>query len=238
MGEADPARCTARDQGGGAVPDRPVHPAPVARARFRSTSCSPPGFLNTGIWESWHRNRTRYRLRRYRPQQTLDAVLGRFETAGVKVAFTPLEQVAAQVVDGLRSGSFWMMGPSAASDEMALQKARSIVERRPPDYLVDVLSKSAQTQDSENRRRLMCLSPRRPPAGRADLNTASRQQGAHLAGGGDGHLPDRSRDRGSRPARPARAGRRTDREGLLTAGRHRRAASVRVSGLLGGGPPW
>lgn len=106
----------------------------------------PAGFLNTGIWESWKHRPDRYAPTQERlgPNQTLGAVMDRFEAAGVKVQFTPLEQVAQQVVDGLLSGSFWMMGPPSASDQVAMQKARSIVERGAPDYLVDVLSKSAR----------------------------------------------------------------------------------------------
>lgn len=109
----------------------------------------PAGFLNTGIWESWKNRPDRYAptQERHGPNQTLGAVLDRFESAGVKVQFTPLEQVAAQVVDGLLSGSFWMMGPPSTSDEVALHKARSIVERSAPDYLVDVLAKSAQSTE-------------------------------------------------------------------------------------------
>jgi NAD(P)-dependent dehydrogenase (short-subunit alcohol dehydrogenase family) len=107
----------------------------------------PAGFLNTGIWESWRHRPDRYAATqpRHTPDMTLDAVLDRFEGAGVKVQFTPLEQVAAQVVDGLSTGAFWMMGPPGPSDQVALQKARSLVERGAPDYLVDVLAKSADS---------------------------------------------------------------------------------------------
>ncbi len=107
----------------------------------------PSGFLNTGIWESWRNRPSRYAAtqERHRPNQTLDAVVERFKDAGVAVQFTPLEAVAEQLIQGLRQGSFWMMGPPSASDEIALQKARSIVDRTPPSYLVDVLAKSAQS---------------------------------------------------------------------------------------------
>jgi NAD(P)-dependent dehydrogenase (short-subunit alcohol dehydrogenase family) len=105
----------------------------------------PAGFLNTGIWESWRHRPDQYAptQERHSPDTTLDAVLDRFQHAGVTVQFTPLEQVAGQVIDGLRAGSFWMMGPAAAADQVALEKARSIVHRSAPDYLVDVLAKSA-----------------------------------------------------------------------------------------------
>jgi NAD(P)-dependent dehydrogenase (short-subunit alcohol dehydrogenase family) len=118
----------------------------MAGGRVQAHVLFPSGFLNTGIWESW-----RHRPERYAPtqerraaHQTLDAVVDRFAEAGVKVDFTPLEQVADQLIQGLASGSFWMMGPPSPSDEMALQKARSLVGRGAPDYLVDVLAKSAR----------------------------------------------------------------------------------------------
>lgn len=112
----------------------------------------PAGFLNTGIWESWRHRPERYAPTQDRrgPDQTLGAVVDRFASAGVHVQFTPLEQVAAQLVDGLRSGAFWMMGPPSAGDEVATQKARSLVSRGAPDYLVDVLSKSAQSEGSKS----------------------------------------------------------------------------------------
>jgi NAD(P)-dependent dehydrogenase (short-subunit alcohol dehydrogenase family) len=118
----------------------------MAGGQVKAHVLFPAGFLNTGIWESWRHRPERYSPTHPRrtPDTTIDAVLDRFESAGVKVQFTPLEQVAAQVVDGLRGDSFWMMGPPSASDQVALAKARALVDRSAPDYLVDVLGKSAE----------------------------------------------------------------------------------------------
>ena len=111
----------------------------------KASALFPAGFLNTGIWESWRHRPDKYAATQERktPQQKLDAVVERFEEAGVKVSFTPLEQVAAQVVDGLLDGRFWMLGPPSPSDEVVTKKARSIVDRGAPDYLIDTLIKSA-----------------------------------------------------------------------------------------------
>jgi NAD(P)-dependent dehydrogenase (short-subunit alcohol dehydrogenase family) len=112
----------------------------------------PGGFLNTGIWESWRHRPERYAATQERrtPDQTLARVVDRFESAGVHIEFTPLETVAAQVVEGLRRNSFWMMGPPAPSDDVVSKKAASIVARGEPDYLVDVLAKHAtQTTATE-----------------------------------------------------------------------------------------
>lgn len=120
----------------------------MAGGQVQAHALFPAGFLNTGIWESWRHRPARYAATQERnsPDTTLDAVLDRFQSAGVKVQFTPLEQVAAQVIDGLSRRSFWMMGPPSAGDQIALEKARSIVDRSAPGYLVDVLGRAATDQ--------------------------------------------------------------------------------------------
>jgi NAD(P)-dependent dehydrogenase (short-subunit alcohol dehydrogenase family) len=117
----------------------------IAGSKVKASALFPAGFLNTGIWESWRHRPSKYAPTQPRqtPEQRLDAVVERFEQAGVQVAFTPLEQVAAQVVDGLLDGRFWMLGPPSPSDEVVTKKAESIVGRGEPDYLIDTLTKSA-----------------------------------------------------------------------------------------------
>ncbi|WP_431231773.1 SDR family NAD(P)-dependent oxidoreductase [Mycolicibacterium psychrotolerans] len=112
----------------------------------------PGGFLNTGIWESWRHRPDQYAAtqERHTPDTTLAKVVDRFESAGVHIEFTPLETVADQVIDGIRADSFWMMGPPAPSDQVVSKKAASILSRGEPDYLVDVLSKAADSE-GENR---------------------------------------------------------------------------------------
>jgi NAD(P)-dependent dehydrogenase (short-subunit alcohol dehydrogenase family) len=114
--------------------------------RVRAHVLFPGGFLNTGIWESWRHRPQQYAATQERrtPDQTLEDVVARFESAGAHVEFTPLETVADQVLDGIRADSFWMMGPPAPSDQVVSSKAASILARGKPDYLVDVLSKNAE----------------------------------------------------------------------------------------------
>ncbi|SPM37348.1 NADP-dependent 3-hydroxy acid dehydrogenase YdfG [Mycobacterium rhizamassiliense] len=115
--------------------------------RVRAHVLFPGGFLNTGIWESWRHRPQQYAAtqERHTPDQTLERVVARFESAGAHVEFTPLETVADQVVEGIRADSFWMMGPPAASDQVVSKKAASILARGEPDYLVDVLGTHAGT---------------------------------------------------------------------------------------------
>ncbi|WP_085975946.1 SDR family NAD(P)-dependent oxidoreductase [Mycolicibacterium rhodesiae] len=124
--------------------------------RVRAHVLFPGGFLNTGIWESWRHRPTQYAAtqERHTPDTTLEKVVDRFESAGVHIEFTPLETVADQVIDGIRADNFWMMGPPAPSDQVVSKKAASILARGEPDYLVDVLGKSAEnTSESEGGKR-------------------------------------------------------------------------------------
>jgi NAD(P)-dependent dehydrogenase (short-subunit alcohol dehydrogenase family) len=124
----------------------------MAGSQVRASVLFPGGFLNTGIWESWRHRPDRYAStqERHTPPQTLAAVVERFETAGVKVSFTPLEAVAAQVVAGLLDGRFWMMGGPSPSDDIVAKKAASIRNRTEPDYLVDVVAASAAATASKS----------------------------------------------------------------------------------------
>jgi NAD(P)-dependent dehydrogenase (short-subunit alcohol dehydrogenase family) len=118
----------------------------LAGSKVQAHALFPSGFLNTGIWESWRNRPDQYAPTQERrtPQQTLDAVIERFESAGAKIEFTPLESVAAQVIDGINNGRFWMMGPPSAGDDVITKKAASIVARSEPDYLIDTLSEAAK----------------------------------------------------------------------------------------------
>lgn len=113
--------------------------------RVRAHVLFPSGFLNTGIWESWRHRPARYAAtqKRRTPQHTLADVVARFEAAGARVEFTPLETVADQVVEGIRADRFWMLGPPTPGEEVVSRKAASILNRSNPDYLVDVLDKTA-----------------------------------------------------------------------------------------------
>ncbi|MGH3561067.1 MAG: SDR family NAD(P)-dependent oxidoreductase [Mycobacterium sp.] len=115
----------------------------LAGSAVRASALFPSGFLSTGIWESWRNRPDKYAPTQERatPNQTLTAVTDRLESIGVHVQFTPLEAVADQVVEGLHDGRFWMIGGPSASDEVVTAKAKSIVSRSAPDYLVDVLNK-------------------------------------------------------------------------------------------------
>ncbi|MEU8684516.1 SDR family NAD(P)-dependent oxidoreductase [Streptomyces sp. NPDC048611] len=96
-----------------------------------------PHMLRTGLWES-HRNRP-VRYAKTRPRRTPYRSLAQWEAAmreaGQEVAFTPVEEVAAQVVDGVRAGRFWLLPPSAHTDAQIRARSASMLDRSAPAYL-------------------------------------------------------------------------------------------------------
>ncbi|MFF0065180.1 SDR family NAD(P)-dependent oxidoreductase [Streptomyces sp. NPDC005279] len=96
-----------------------------------------PHMLRTGLWES-HRNRPE-RYAKERPRRTPYRSLGQWEAAmrdaGHEVTFTPVEEVAALVVDGIRADRFWMLPESERSDRQIRARSQSMLDRADPSYL-------------------------------------------------------------------------------------------------------
>ncbi|WP_033286391.1 SDR family NAD(P)-dependent oxidoreductase [Streptomyces sp. NRRL F-525] len=96
-----------------------------------------PHMLRTGLWES-HRNRPdRYAKERPRrtPYRSLDQWETAMKAAGKEVAFTPVEEVADLVVDGIRADRFWLLPESEHSDAQIRARADSMLDRANPSYL-------------------------------------------------------------------------------------------------------
>lgn len=94
-----------------------------------------PGLLNTGIWNQRERP-AEYARTSDRPlRRGLDILVEQAQKEGREVQFTPLDEVADQVVVGVTTDQFWLYVPSGASDQKVEERYRSIVERRPPSYL-------------------------------------------------------------------------------------------------------
>ncbi|MBV1937252.1 SDR family NAD(P)-dependent oxidoreductase [Streptomyces sp. BV286] len=96
-----------------------------------------PHMLRTGLWES-HRNRPD-RYAKQRPRRTPYRSLGQWEAAmkeaGKEVRFTPVEDVAGFVVDGIRAGRFWLLPESGHSDAQIRARSQSMLDRADPAYL-------------------------------------------------------------------------------------------------------
>ncbi|MFD1659729.1 SDR family NAD(P)-dependent oxidoreductase [Streptomyces caeni] len=96
-----------------------------------------PHMLRTGLWES-HRNRPA-RYAKQKPRRTPYRSLAQWESAmraaGNEVRFTPVEEVAGLVVDGIRADRFWLLPGSEHSDAQIRARARSMLDRANPSYL-------------------------------------------------------------------------------------------------------
>ncbi|OEJ27530.1 alcohol dehydrogenase [Streptomyces agglomeratus] len=96
-----------------------------------------PHMLRTGLWES-HRNRPA-RYAKERPRRTPYRSLGQWEAAmreaGHEIEFTPVEDVAQTVVDGITADRFWMLPASEHSDRQIRARSRSMLDRSNPSYL-------------------------------------------------------------------------------------------------------
>ncbi|MET8447110.1 SDR family NAD(P)-dependent oxidoreductase [Streptomyces sp. NPDC005209] len=96
-----------------------------------------PHMLRTGLWES-HRNRPA-RYAKQKPRRTPYRSLGQWEAAmreaGREVRFTPVEEVAELVVDGVRADRFWLLPVSEHSDAQIRARSRSMLDRANPSYL-------------------------------------------------------------------------------------------------------
>ncbi|MFC3576074.1 SDR family NAD(P)-dependent oxidoreductase [Streptomyces yaanensis] len=96
-----------------------------------------PHMLRTGLWES-HRNRPA-RYAKEKPRRTPYRSLAQWEAAmteaGREVLFTPVEEVADLVVEGIRADRFWLLPESEHSDTQIRARARSMLDRANPSYL-------------------------------------------------------------------------------------------------------
>jgi NAD(P)-dependent dehydrogenase (short-subunit alcohol dehydrogenase family) len=108
------------------------------RARVGASVLFPgPHMLRTGLWES-HRNRpSRYAKERPRrtPYRSLAQWEAAMEQAGHDVRFTPVEEVADLVAEGIRADRFWLLPESEHSDRQIRARSRSMLDRADPSYL-------------------------------------------------------------------------------------------------------
>ncbi|MBO1335190.1 SDR family NAD(P)-dependent oxidoreductase [Streptomyces sp. VRA16 Mangrove soil] len=96
-----------------------------------------PHMLRTGLWES-HRNRPdRFAKERPRktPYRSLDQWEAAMKAAGKEVAFTPVEEVADLVAEGIAADRFWLLPASEHSDRQIRARSQSMLDRANPAYL-------------------------------------------------------------------------------------------------------
>jgi NAD(P)-dependent dehydrogenase (short-subunit alcohol dehydrogenase family) len=96
-----------------------------------------PHMLRTGLFESWRTRPEVFAKQRPRetPYTTYDAIEKQMQDAGVNIQYTPVEDVAGQVVDAILADQFWIHAPSESSDNSLRARAESMLARSNPDYL-------------------------------------------------------------------------------------------------------
>lgn len=96
-----------------------------------------PHMLRTGLFESWRTRPEQFAKQRPRstPYTTVEMLEEQMRAAGIEPQYTPVEHVAAQVVDALREDRFWIQPPSDRIDAQIRARAESMLARTNPTYL-------------------------------------------------------------------------------------------------------
>ena len=96
-----------------------------------------PHMLRTGLFSSW-RNRPADLASPTARRGSVEAFEERMAEAGVSVTYTPVEEVADQVVAAVRDQAFWILPKGGRSDEQISARAESMLARTNPTYISDV----------------------------------------------------------------------------------------------------
>jgi len=99
-----------------------------------------PNILRTGLFESWRSRTQEFAKQRPRktPYTTVEQLEAQMRAAGREIAYTPVEEVAGVVVEGIRANRFWMMPASDRGDESMRLRYESMRSRANPTYLRQV----------------------------------------------------------------------------------------------------
>lgn len=99
-----------------------------------------PHMLRTGLFTSWRNRPAALAKERPRatPYPTIEDIEAQMAAAGITPSYTEPTEVADQVVEGVRSATFWIMAPSEHTDEQIQARADSMLARSNPTYLREV----------------------------------------------------------------------------------------------------
>lgn len=99
-----------------------------------------PNVLRTGLFTSWRNRPARYANdgEPARPPTTIESFEQALADRGIVLEYTPVEEVAARVVDAVRAGTFWILPPSERTDETIRARADSMLARTDPTYIRDL----------------------------------------------------------------------------------------------------
>jgi NAD(P)-dependent dehydrogenase (short-subunit alcohol dehydrogenase family) len=96
-----------------------------------------PHMVRTGLWESYRNRPERFAKSRPRqtPYPTLEGWEQAMKAAGREALMTEPEEVAAHALEGIRTGTFWILPKGGGSDDMIRRRSQSMLERSNPGYL-------------------------------------------------------------------------------------------------------
>ncbi|MEY9856698.1 NAD(P)-dependent dehydrogenase (short-subunit alcohol dehydrogenase family) [Catenulispora sp. GAS73] len=100
-----------------------------------------PHMVRTGLWESYRNRPERYAKSKPRqsPYPTLEGWEQAMKDAGLEAKMTEPEEVAAHALEGIRTGSFWILPKGGSSDDMIRRRSQSMLERANPGYLEEFI---------------------------------------------------------------------------------------------------
>lgn len=98
-----------------------------------------PNVLRTGLFTSGRNRPPEYQNPGApRPLSSIEAFEQTLADRGIVLDYTPVEEVAARVVDAVRDGQFWILPPSERTDETIRARAESQLTRSNPTYIKEI----------------------------------------------------------------------------------------------------
>jgi NAD(P)-dependent dehydrogenase (short-subunit alcohol dehydrogenase family) len=96
-----------------------------------------PHMLRTGLFTSWRNRPAELAKERPRvtPYPTIEQLEEQMRAAGIEPHYTEPSEVADQVVQAVRAGTFWILAPSDNADAQIRARADSMLQRSNPEYL-------------------------------------------------------------------------------------------------------
>lgn len=110
------------------------------RTQNTQLSCSVlfpgPNWLRTQLWDAWKTRPEEYTktVERTTPYPSFEEFEQHMESAGTPLPITPLEEVAARVLDAIQADQFWI---NPGSDDPLDARYSAMKARRNPDYFRD-----------------------------------------------------------------------------------------------------
>ncbi len=95
-----------------------------------------PKALDTGLWSAERNRPADLAQSKPRETQTMDGLKSFMADAGVSFEVTPLEDIAAFVLQGIRERRFWLLPDNENSDHNIRARAESMIARGNPEYMI------------------------------------------------------------------------------------------------------